>query len=43
MVIHHIETNMRGGYFRYESPFISNLPIRAINFEDPDDVARYIL
>jgi hypothetical protein len=34
-------TQMRGGYFSYESRFIRNLPIRTINFDDPADVARH--
>lgn len=33
-------TQMRGGYYSYESRFIRNLPIRPINFSDPADVAR---
>ena len=34
-------TQMRGGYFSYESRFIRHLPIRAIDFSDPADVARH--
>jgi len=33
-------TQMRGGYFSYESRFIRKLPIRTINFDDPTDKAR---
>ena len=32
---------MRGGYYSYESRFIINLPIRAIDFADPADQARH--
>ncbi|KAF5046859.1 Type IIS restriction enzyme Eco57I [anaerobic digester metagenome] len=39
--IHQIATTMRGGYYSYESRFIRHLPIRTINFDDPDDVARH--
>ena len=34
-------TQMRGGYYSFESRFIRNLPIRVINFSDPADVARH--
>lgn len=34
-------TQMRGGYYSYESRFIRNLPIRTINFSDPTDKARH--
>jgi type I restriction-modification system DNA methylase subunit len=34
-------TQMRGGYYSYESRFIRNLPIRTIDFDDPKDVARH--
>ncbi|MGB7575295.1 MAG: N-6 DNA methylase, partial [Thermodesulfobacteriota bacterium] len=34
-------TQMRGGYFSYESRFIRKLPIRMINFSDPTDKARH--
>ncbi len=30
-----VSTPMRGGYFRYFTQFIEQLPIRAINFDDP--------
>jgi len=39
--IQHIATQMRGGYFSYESRFIRNLPIRTIDFTDPEDKARH--
>lgn len=32
---------MRGGYYSFESRFISKLPIRTINFSDPADKARH--
>jgi hypothetical protein len=31
-------TPMRGGFYKYETRFIKNLPIRTINFSDPADV-----
>jgi hypothetical protein len=34
-------TQMRGGYFSYESRFIRNLPIRIINISDPADKTRH--
>jgi hypothetical protein len=34
-------TRMRGGYYSYESRFIRRLPIRTIDFSNPDDVARH--
>lgn len=36
-----ISTNFRGGYFAANKQFIEKLPIRSINFDDPDDVARH--
>jgi len=33
-IIHQSATQMRGGYYSYESRFIRNLPIRTINFSD---------
>lgn len=38
--IHQSATSMRGGYYSYESRFIRNLPIRTIDFSDPQDAAR---
>jgi uncharacterized protein YaaR (DUF327 family) len=40
-VIRHSATQMRGGYYSYESRFIRHLSIRAIDFSDPDDKARH--
>ncbi len=34
-------TQMRGGYYSFESRFIRNLPIRTINFSDPTDKTRH--
>jgi hypothetical protein len=31
----------RGGWFSYESRFISAFPVRAIDFDNPDDVAKH--
>jgi len=36
-----IATQMRGGYFSYESRFIRKLPIRTIDFDNPADKARH--
>jgi hypothetical protein len=36
-----ISTTMRGGFFRYFTQFIEQLPIRRINFSDPADKARH--
>jgi|CXWL01.1.fsa_nt_gi hypothetical protein len=34
-----VSTTMRGGFFRYFTQFIEQLPIRRINFPDPSDKA----
>jgi type I restriction-modification system DNA methylase subunit len=34
-------TEMRGGYFSFESPFIKPLPIRTVDLDNPDDVAYH--
>jgi type I restriction-modification system DNA methylase subunit len=36
-----VSTTLRGGFFRYFSQFIGQLPICTINFDDPADVARH--
>jgi hypothetical protein len=36
-----IATTLRGGYVRFWRQFIEPLPIRTINFSDPDDKARH--
>jgi hypothetical protein len=36
-----ISTTMRGGFFRYFTQFIEQLPVRTINFSDPADFARH--
>jgi hypothetical protein len=36
-----VSTTMRGGFFRYFTQYIEQLPIRPINFADPADVARH--
>jgi len=36
-----VSTTLRGGFFRYFTQFIEQLPIRTINFDDPADVARH--
>ncbi len=39
--IHQSATQMRGGYYSYESRFIRHLPICTIDFSDPADTARH--
>ncbi len=36
-----IGTTLRGGYVRFWTQFLEQLPIRSINFSDPADVARH--
>ncbi|MCX5656523.1 MAG: Eco57I restriction-modification methylase domain-containing protein [Planctomycetota bacterium] len=36
-----VSTTMRGGFFRYFTQFIEQLPIRPINFNDPVDKAAH--
>jgi hypothetical protein len=36
-----VSTTMRGGFFRYFTQFIEQLPIRPINFADAADQARH--
>ena len=40
-VMHAIASTKRGGYFEYKPMYLAQLPIRAINFNDPEDVARH--
>ena len=39
--IHSISSTKQGGYYEYKPMYISKLPIRTINFNDPGDVARH--
>ncbi len=39
--IYQTATQMRGGYYSFESRFIRNLPIRTIDFSDPADKTRH--
>ncbi|RQV97862.1 class I SAM-dependent DNA methyltransferase, partial [bacterium] len=39
--MHFISSTKQGGYFEYKPMYISKLPIRTINFNDPADVARH--
>ena len=39
--IHQVATQMRGGYFSYESRFIRTLPIHVINPDDASDALRH--
>ncbi len=36
-----VSTPMRGGFFRYFTQFIEQLPVRAINFSDAPDVKKH--
>jgi hypothetical protein len=36
-----IGTSLRGGYVRFWTQFLEQLPIRTINFSDPADKGRY--
>jgi hypothetical protein len=36
-----VSTTLRGGYFRYFTQFVEQLPIRTIDFSVPDDVGRH--
>jgi hypothetical protein len=36
-----VSTVLRGGFFRYFTQFIEQLPIRTIDFDDPADVALH--
>jgi len=40
-VMHHISSTKQGGYFEYKPMYISQLPIRTIDFSDPADRARH--
>jgi hypothetical protein len=37
----HVSTTFQGGYFAANKQFLVQLPIRTINFSDPQDVARH--
>jgi len=39
--MHSISSTKQGGYFEYKPMYISKLPIRTINFDDPVDVVRH--
>ncbi|HOP48472.1 MAG TPA: TaqI-like C-terminal specificity domain-containing protein [Desulfobacteraceae bacterium] len=39
--IHSISATKQGGYFEYKPMYISKLPIRTINFNDPTEVALH--
>ena len=36
-----VSTRLRGGFYRYFSQYVNQLPIRRIDFDDPADVARH--
>lgn len=37
----HISSPMRGGWYSFEAKYIRHLPIRRIDFDDPEDVAHH--
>ena len=39
--LHQISTTMRGGWYSYESKYISHVPIRTIDFDNPADLALH--
>ena len=39
--IKEFSTPMRGGFYKYETRFIKNIPIRTINFNKPEDVTKH--
>jgi len=41
IVIHSISSTKQGGYFEYKPMYVSQIPIRTIDFFDPADVARH--
>ena len=40
-VIHSVSSTKRGGYFEYKPMYVQQIPIRTIDFSDPQDVARH--
>ena len=40
-VMHSIASTKQGGYFEYKPMYLSQLPIRSINFENPSDKAHH--
>lgn len=40
-VMHSISSTKQGGYFEYKPMYLEQLPIRPINFSDPQDQARH--
>jgi len=39
--IHSISSTKQGGYFEYKPMYLSKLPVRTINLDDPADVAQH--
>jgi len=39
--LHQVSSPFRGGYWSYGKRFIEQLPIRTIDFDDPEDAARH--
>ena len=40
-VIHFISSTKRGGYFEYKPMYVQQLPIRTVNFSNPEDKNRH--
>ena len=40
-VMHQISATRRGGYFEYKPMYLAQLPIRTIDFDNPDDVEMH--
>jgi type II restriction/modification system DNA methylase subunit YeeA len=38
---HHISSEIRGGFLRWKRQYVFKLPIRSINFDIPEDVAKH--
>jgi hypothetical protein len=41
IVLHSISSTKQGGYFEYKPMYVSQIPVRTIDFSDPADVARH--
>ena len=39
--MHSISSTKQGGYFEYKPMYLSKLPIRTIDFDNPDDKAKH--
>ncbi|HPM25998.1 MAG TPA: TaqI-like C-terminal specificity domain-containing protein [Methanothrix sp.] len=41
IVIHSVSSTKQSGYFEYKPMYVSQIPIRTIDFSDPADVSRH--